>query len=229
MVNEHGICVRIYVNDDNDIGLAIMNDNDVLQTKYVAYMLYGMALSSFSIGDTVHIVIDDVKQNMGTSDDDAFMITESTTITINNGSNSNLRGTWTSTIVPENVTVELDCVVVEVNKGTGVITAKCGHDQWPKSVFNRIPIYINGDARFGSDSVINHAMFGKNGFDSEGYVPNGWNQYKVTESGSSLIIGDGYDKVTIMGLPESFVSHWIDTIHVKAYMGDYTAMLVPPE
>ena len=215
-MNRDGMDKR-YIN-----ALAIMTDNNILQTKYIASI--AVTIGSPSIGDSVHIVIDNVTKNMGTELNDAKM-SKATTITIDPGSNSKSYGTWTSTIVPKNVTVELDCVVVKVN--WDVVTAK--RDQkitWPESVFNRIPTWaIVSEAYFGYSSDTNHAMFNTRSFKKEGSIPSGWKQYNVDGSGTSLIIGE---RVTIKELPESFVSHWVN-MGAKAYMGDMYSMLVPPE
>ena len=210
-----------------------MTNNDVLQTKYVVGSLSN-TLNSISIGNLVHIVIKDVKQNMDTSINDAKMWKEETAVTINNDFDSKSRGTWTSTIEPDNVTVELDCVVVELDHYVMAevkrydVTANCGPDQWPDSVFNRVSILIRGvgaGAAFGYDGITNHAMFNSDDFPVKGLVPSGWSQYNVTGNGSNLTIGN---QVTIMGLPESFVNHWVD-MGAKAYMGDDRVLLVPPE
>ena len=133
--------VRMYMDGGNVKAIVIMNDNDTLRLKYIAYVYNGIALSSTSIGNSLHIVIENVTKHMGTAWNDGMMYREeeSTTITINDGSDSRVYGTWTSTIVPENVTVELDCFVVE-NDGT-IVTANCYLEiTWDESVFNRIPI-----------------------------------------------------------------------------------------
>ena len=227
IANEHTVWVRMYVEGGNVKALAIMKDNNVLQTKYVAGYL-SISLSSTSIGDLVHIVINNVATNMGIERDDAMMIENlSPTITINSGSYSDARSTWTSTIKPDNPRVELDCEVVDnINS---VITAYCGLDQWSDSVFNRIPIYmprVSAGAAFGRDGNTNHVLFGMNNFSFDGSVPSGWSQYDVDGSGSNLTIGNQF---TIIGLPESFVSYWVN-MGAKAWMGDKKcAMLVPPE
>ena len=224
LVNEHAVYVRMYVSKGSMYGLAIMNDNDILQTKYVVDIYDGISLFSTSIDDLLHIVIKNVTKHMGTTYNDAQMMTETTTVTINDDFDSRSYGTWTSTIVPENVTVELNCEVVD---NSSIITTKCDSDNyWPDSVFNRIPILVAGGAKFGYGSRTNHAVFGTNAFSIDGSVPGGWNKYNVTGSGSNLTIGGQF---TIMGLPESFVSHWVDTIHAKAYMGNDYAMFVPPD
>ena len=203
-------------------GFAIMNDNDILQTKYISNTF--IHIGSSLIGNALHIVIENVTKNMDTEYSDA-KISESTTIRINDDSSSNTKGTCVSTIVPENVTVELDCEVVETDGN--IITARCySETTWPDSVFNRIPIFVSGGAYFGLDYITNMVLLDKRSFQISGSVPSGWNQYNVTGSGSNLTIGD--NQVTIMGLPESFVSHWVNTIHAKAYMGGDRAMLVPP-
>ena len=203
--------------------LVIMTNNDITQTKYVGFTDSGITLSSSSIGDSLHIVIYDVTKYIGTSYNDAGMIGDSTKITIDNGSGSYLPGTWTSTIKPDNVTVELDCVVVENNNS--VVIAKCDSETtWDDSVFNRIPIVVSGGAKFGYSSI-NYALFGTDKFSVKGLVPGGWSQYNVDGNGSNLTIND---QVTIMGLPESFVNHWVN-MGAKAYMGGLFAMLVPPD
>ena len=206
--------------------LAIMNDNDTLQTKYIVGLGIGIQTGSLSNGDLVHIVIDDVTKNMGTEYNDAQM-GEEITVRVNDKSYSRAQGTWTSTIEPENVTVELDCVVVK-NDGT-IVTAECGPDQWPESVFNRIPISTyGGDAMFGWGSAINRVLFGTNSFSTDGSIPSSWNEsirYDVSGSGSDLTIGDQF---TIIGLPESFVNHW-ENMGAKGLMGKGYAMLVPSD
>ena len=203
-------------------GLAIMKANDVFQTKYVA-LLYGIIYIDSSIGAPLHIVINDVTKNVGTSYENAQMNKE-TTIYINDGYDPSSYGTWTSTIKPNNVTVELDCVVVEVNND--MVTARCDSEtMWPESVFNRIPIRIySGNAQFGYSSITNRVLFGTDGFKCDGSIPDEWSQYNVGSSGSSLTIGNRF---TIKELPESFVSHWVD-MGAKAYMGNKYIMLVPP-
>ena len=231
IANEHAVYVRMYVPGVVKVwSIVIMIDNDILQTKYVANIHNYITLSSTSIGDLLYIVIENVTKHMGTSYNDADMFKEITTITINDDSDSRVYGTWTSTIEPDNITVELDCVVVD--NSTNVVVAKCDSETtWSESVFNRIPISIDSHAQFGYSTITNLPMFGTAYFPIDGSITQSWNEsirYNVTGSGSSLTIGDGDDKVTIMKLPESFVSHWVDTIHAKAYMGDDRVMLVPP-
>ena len=213
-------------------GIAIMTDNNVIQTKYIAYVWSSIALSSQSIGALLHIVIDNVTKNMGQKLSDAQM-SETATITIGSKSASYSRGTWTSTIKPDNVTVELDCKVVEVNENSSIIVAKCGHDQWPDSVFNRIPIYVPGNrVYFGSDSTTNTPLFVTDYFSKEGSIPSSWNEsilYDVGGHESSLTINN---QLTIKKLPTEFVSHWVN-MGAKALMGGYNGvvgyvMLVPP-
>ena len=220
----------MYTIGKNVWSIAIMNDNNILQTKYVISDL-NIPMSSSSIGDSVHIVIENVTKHMGTTLDDAWMNEDPTNITINNESGSNTRCTWTSTICPDNVTVELNCKVVETSGLVGItgsiVTANCGPDQWPNSVFNRIPILVSGSAQFVNSIYITRVMFGTSSFSFDGSVPAEWTKFNVSGHGSSLIIGN--NKVTIKNLPESFVSHWVDTIHAKAYMGKTRVMLVPPE
>ena len=234
MMNEHAVYVRICVYEMSVYALAIMTDNDILQTKYMVYMWVIDPLDQeLSIGDSVHIIIENVTENMGTTIDDAAMM-NMTTICVNNVSDLQSYGIWASTVKPENVTVELDCKVVEVvENSTSVITAKCNSETtWGESVFNRIQIWVNGEeAIFGYDWDTNRVLFGTRSFPMEGSVPYGWKQYNVTGNGSNLTIGG---KLTIMDLPESFVSYWVDTIHANAWMGrdedyDDVIMLVPPE
>ena len=216
--------------------LAIMKANNVLQTKYIASMLYGISFDATSIGSSVHIVIDDVTQNMNTTRNDAFISKELTKITINDNSYSDSKGTWTSTIEPPNSRVELNCVVVEVNGVVAgdVVTAKCvSESTWDESVFNRVPIWFGGvyntHAYIGSGTSYHKPLFGTNKFKYDGSYPDEWNEsirYDVTGNGSSLTIGN---QLTIKDLPIDFVSHWVDTIHTKAYMGANHAMLVPPD
>ena len=229
MVNEHQIYVKMYVEGGIIVkALAIMVDEDVLQTKYIADEL-SINIGSPSIGDQLHIVIENVTKHMGTTINDAEMTMDETTITINDNFDSSSYGTWTSTIVPENVTVELDCVVVD---NSSIIVAKCiSETTWPNSVFNRIPIAVSGSAWFGYTQDTNQILFNTTSFTIDGSTGSEWKRYNVTGHESNLTIGN---QVTIIGLPESFVSHWIDTIHAKAWMGtgyrsvDY-AILVPPE
>ena len=214
------IWMRIYTFNGNMYSFAIMADNNVLQTKYMAGMY--TYIGSLFIGYSLHIVVENVTKNMGTS------LYEDTVIRIGNGSNINAIGTWTSTIVPENVTVELECKVVEMNEDTSVVTAKCdSKTMWSKSVFNRIYMGVypaDNNIHIGGEPPMQH-LFGYNGFGYSGSIPSGeWSQYNVTGSGSSLIIGD---QLTIMNVPESFVSHWVDTIHAKALMGNSRIILVP--
>ena len=141
------IWMRIYTFNGNMYSFAIMADNNVLQTKYMAGMY--TYIGSLSIGNSLHITIENVSKHMGTTRNDAEMMIENTTIYINDNCDSSLYGTWTSTIVPENVTVELDCKVVD--NSTNTIVTECGPDRWSDSVFNRIPIDIWNKARFGCD------------------------------------------------------------------------------
>ena len=228
IANEHAVYVRMYTGDSGIVrALAIMIDNDILQTKYVVGSEQtAVKVGSLSIGDSLHIVIENVTKHMGTTENDAVKFNDPTKITIGSGSDPYAMGTWTSTIKPDNETVELDCKVVNYNNP--ITTIKCDSDNyWPDSVFNRIPIgIVNIYTQFGSDSDINHAMFGTDSLSFVGSVPSGWNEYNVTGSGSYLTIDN---RVTIMGLPESFVSHWVNTIHAKAYMGNGYMMLVPPD
>ena len=233
VVNEpQYVYVRMYVDGGNVIGIVIMTNNDVTQTKYIAGGFYIGFSSSLSIGDMMHIVINNVNTHMGTELVDAKMMRGVfTKITIGSASDPDARGTWTSTILPDNTRVELDCKVVD--NSNSIITAKCDSETtWGKSVFNRIPIYINSGAQFGFIDTTNHILFSTKSFQTEGSIPSGWSRYNMTGHESNLTIGNQF---TIMGLPESFVSHWVDTIHAKAWIGkdkytdNYYAMFVPPE
>ena len=193
-----------------------------------------LLIGSSSIGDLVHIVIDNVKTNTGTGSNDASM-NDKTTIYIGSGSSSNVRGIWTSTIEPQESRVELDCEVVKTSDvagiGGSIVTARCYSDtDWPDSVFNRLPINIVSmisSITFGPGSYTNVVLLGTNQFRFYiyGSVPSGWSRYNVTGSGSSLTINN---QLTITDLPESFVSHWVN-MGAKAYMGGDRAMLVPPD
>ena len=228
IANEHGIYVRMRVDWGYILyALAIMKANDILRLKYLAVLDNTINLDKpFTVGSHVHIVIENVTKNMGTSENDADM-RETTKITIGSGFDSTSRGTWTSTIIPKNVTVELNCEVVKVNGDD--ITAKCDSETtWDESVFNRIPLWASGSASFGLNGATNRMLFGIDAFLKEGSVPSGWNEsirYNVTGHESNLTIGN---QVTIIGLPESFVSHWV-SMGAQAYMGKYYAMLVPPD
>ena len=233
MNNWPDVYVRMHMNYGMYIrGLAIMVNNDVLQTKFIGSNTYDDITASFT-SNPFHIVIEDVWMNTGISYSDV-QINSNTKILINDNEYTLLRCTWTSTVKPDNVTVELDCEkVYEVSSSiTGyVVAAKCkSKTTWPKSVFNRIPMVVNRKTtNFGcSDSPTNQVLFDTWEFNHEGSVPSSWNEstrYSVTGSGSSLTINDQF---TITGLPESFVSHWVD-MGAKALMGGDRAMLVPPE
>lgn len=227
VMNEHGIYVRMYIEGMSAQTLAIIIDNDILQTKYVVHMAYSIGLSSTSIGESLHIVIENVTKNMGTSWIDASLSQYETTIHINDGSDSHSYGTWTSTIEPDNVTVELDCEIV--NNSNSIIVSKCtSYTYWPKSVFNRIPMCNQIGVNFGYDQDTNRALFGTKYFSIEGAIPSGWNKYNVTGNGSNLTFGDQY---TIKDLPESFVSYWVN-MGAEVWMGgdDFKqSMLVPPD
>ena len=223
VVNELSyVYVRMYVDRGSVSSLAIMTDNDILRLKYIAKDMTNITLNS-TIGNSLHIVIENVKKNM---DDDAMM-SETTTITINDGFDSSSRGTWTSTIEPNNETVELYCEVVD--NSTDIITAKCDSETtWNESVFNRIPIWIfAGNALFGFNTFTNLVLFGAGSFSYDGSISSEWIQYDMSRSGTTgLIIGN---QVTIKDLPTDFVNHWVDTIHAKAWMGDSYAIFVPPD
>ena len=228
VANEHAVWVRMYVNGGIVYSLAIMVDNDILQTKYIAFMLWSdITISSTSIDDSVYIVINNVTKNMGTTYNDAMMVKELIGITINDEYYSDSQGTWTSTIEPDNVTVKLNCKIVD--NSTSVIISKCdSKTTWGESVFNRIPIRLGGIACFGFDSTINHVMFGTDILPIEGSAHSSWNEsirYDVTSDGSSLVLGN---QVTIKDLPESFVSHWTD-MGAEALMDTGHAILIPPD
>ena len=226
IANEHAVYARIYVDEVGVAwGLSIMIDNDVTQTKCFGYT-NGVTTNTLSLGDSVHIVIDNVTKNMGTKYEDTKM-KEVTTNRINRGYSLYAQYTWTSTIEPDNVTMELDCKVVDGS--TNVIVAKCDSETtWGDSVFNRLPIqFINESSVMCThNGPVNLALFGTRSFPFEGSVPEKWDEdtrYDVTGNGSNLTIGN---QVTIMNLPKSFVNHWVN-IGAKAYMGNSYAMIVP--
>ena len=205
--------------------LAIMTDNNVLQTKFIGYNSRDDIHYPSFTSNPFHIVIDNVLTNMETSLSDVNM-NYNTNLYINNRKYT-LWCTWTSTIKPDNVTVELDCEVVETSYP--IITAKCGPDLWSDSVFNRIPILapmFGGDVQFGSAQSINRVLFGTDSFQYEGSTTQSWDgstRYNVTGSGTNLTIND---QVTIKKLPTEFVNHWVD-IGAEALMGGSFIMLVP--
>ena len=221
IANEHAVYVRMYVYRGNAYSLAIMIDNDILQTKYVASIYIG---TTTSIGDSLHIVIENVTKNMDTTLDDAKMKKEYTTVTIGSGSDSQTCSTWTSTIEPDNSKVELNCKIVE-NDGT-IVTAKCiSETTWPNSVFNRIPMWIRGSsAVVGSYNRVNRVLFGTNSFPVKGSLPRSWTQCDVSGHASNLTICE----FTIMELSESFVNHWVN-MGAKAFFEDGYAILISPE
>ena len=229
IANEHAVYARIYVDEVGVAwGLSIMIDNDVTQTKCFGYT-NGVTTNTLSLGDSVHIVIDNVTKNMGTKYEDTKM-KEVTTNRINRGYSLYAQYTWTSTVKPDDVKMELDCKVVD--DSTNVIIAKCDSETtWGDSVFNRLFIY------FGESSLswvyngpVNLVLFGTRSFPFKGSVSSSsWNEsirYDVSGHESNLTIGN---QLTIMGLPESFVSHWVNTIHAEALMGTDRIMLVPPD
>ena len=238
VVNEPpSVWAKMYISGTILQALAIMIDCDSLQTKYIAGDINNPNIIDLielpDIGDKFHIIIENVTKNMETTYEHT-RLSETTTMYIGNISSSNVQGTWTSTIVPENVTVELDCKVVE-NDGT-IITAKCDSETtWPDSVFNRIPIRLYGEVMFGVSSV-NALLF--NGIDFFKYdimkvVINDWTntRYNVTTNdGSNFILGDSI--YNLKGIPTDFVSYWVDTIHAEVMMGREWSvtyvMLVPP-
>ena len=227
VANEHGIYVRMYVDGGTMSALAIMTDNDTLQTKFIGYEPYGNINAAF-ISNPFHIVIDNVWTDEEASVVNNALIYQITKIHINNDENT-LYCTWTSTVKPDNTRVELNCKVVETSGS--IVTAKCDSETtWPESVFNRIPIRISGGAQFGSTSLNNQALFGTNSFSTEGSITQSWDgstRYNVTGSGTSLTINNQF---TIKELPTDFVSHWVN-IGAEALMGkkgyDYI-ILVPP-
>ena len=209
--------------------LAIMTDNNMLQTKFIGYNQYSVITASFT-NNPFHMVIEDVWKNTGTSTSDATM-DQKAKIYINNDGKYSLCGTWTSTVKPDNTRVELDCEVVKTDGN--IVTAKCiSETRWSNSVFNRIPIYVgNVGAYIGVDNLVNNVLFGTNSFSTEGSITQSWDgstQYNVTtnDDGSSLIIGNQF---TIKDLPTDFVSHWVDTIHAEALMGNNRIILIPPK
>ena len=204
--------------------LVIMTNNDVLQTKFIGYNPHGR-FPSPTIGDSFHIVIDNVWTNMGNSTSDVMM-NYNTGLHINDDTFT-LWCTWTSIIKPDNVTVELNCEVVETNGS--IVTAKCySETTWDNSVFNRIPIYISSrSAIIGKDNYISQALFNTYVFSKEGSITQKWDgstRYNVTGSESNLTIND---QVTIKDLPTDFVNHWVN-MGAEALMGGSYVMLVPP-
>ena len=215
--NTYPVYARIMVDQYNIAkALAIMTDNDILQTKYIAGGFKIDLNKQPSIGDSIHIIIDDVGKHAGVTMSDAQM-DETTTITINGVSDSKSNGFWTSTIEPENMTVELLGKVVEVNGN--IITAKCESETiWDKYVFNRLPMrsIMMRMVTIGRDNTTNRVLFGTDSFTFGGSADAKWMQCDVTGDGSSLTIGE---HGSIKDLPESFVSHWVDTIRAKAWIG----------
>ena len=219
------VYVKIYVEGGYVKGIVIMNDNDITQTKFISYNAYEQMPAS-SISNSFHMVIENVWTNMETSLKDVQM-QYNTWLYINNVKYTSYC-TWTSTVKPDNTRIELNCKVVE--KTGSIITAKCySETPWDKYVFNRLPIYIGiSPVYVGSNRYINRILFGKESFSKEGSVKQPWDgytRYKVTGNGTSLTINK---QLTITGLPESFVSHWVN-ISTEALMGDYYAILVPPK
>ena len=231
MVNEpRTVYMRMYVHREYVRGLAIMNDNNVLQTKFIGYNQYSQIPASFT-SNPFHMVIEDVWKNMETSTSDANM-NYNTNLYINNRKYT-LWCTWTSTIEPDNTRVELkDCKVVDTSGS--IVTAKCvSETTWNESVFNRIPIWISGNAQFGHDDNTNRVLFNTEAFQTEGFITQSWDgstRYKVSANdGTSLTFNDQF---TIKKLPTDFVSHWVN-MNSEALMGkdgyiEY-AMLVPPK
>ena len=207
--------------------LAIMTDNDTLQTKFIGYEPYNNINTAF-ISNPFNIVIDNVWTDKEASLVNTALIYLTTKIRINNNDNT-LYCSWTSTVKPDNTRVELECETVETSGS--IITAKCNSKTTlGNSVFNRIPIRISGGAQFGSTSLNNQALFGTNSFPTEGSITQSWDgstRYNVTGSGTSLTINDQF---TIKDLPTDFVNHWVN-MGAEALMGkkgyDYI-ILVPP-
>ena len=227
IANEHWIYVRMMMGVIYMDSIVIMSNNDVTQTKFIGYNIDG-EISSPSISNPFHIVIDDVWMNTGTSLSDAQM-DQNTVICADGYTYPLLWGTWTSTVKPDNTRIELDCEAVE--NSNGIVTAKCvSETTYGESVFNRIPICVSGNSVYiGGDGVINRILFGRNSFSKEGSITQKWDEstrYKVSGHESNLTINDQF---TIMNLPESFVSYWVNTIHAEALMGDDHIMLVPPK
>ena len=222
------MCVTRGMTDGLD-ALAIMTNNDVTQTKFIGYNPNWQIPASF-ISKPFHMVIENVWINTGTSTSDVVM-KQSTKLHINNDE-YDLWCTWTSTVKPDNTTVELDCEVVKTDGN--IVTAKCGLDQWPNSVFNRIPIWPLSGAMFGGYNTINQALFSTKTFEIEGSITQSWDgstRYNMTTNdGTSLTINDQF---TIKNLPTDFVSHWVN-MGAKALIGQTRdtgnrAMLVPPK
>ena len=225
------VYVRMYMEGEYVKGIAIMNDNDITQTKFIGSNPNDQIHSSFT-NNPFHMVIENVWINTGTSTNDVLMF-QNTMVHINDGSGLPLRGTWTSTVKPDNTRVELDCEVVE-NDGS-FITAKCDSEtKWPNSAFNRIPILVNGVPIYiGSNMYTNQVLFGTNYFSKKGSITQSWDgstRYNVTGSGTDLKINNQF---TIPRLPESFVNYWVnmgaEALLGKNKQGIGYAILVPPK
>ena len=236
MVNEpRNVWVRMCVDARGSLGFVVMTDNDITQTKLIGHNVHANIPSSFT-SNSFHIVIENVCTNMGTSTNDMEM-KQSTKLHINNDEYT-LSCTWTSTVEPDNVTMELDCEVMEtsetVETSSSIIIAKCGPDIWSDSVFNRVPMYIGSGAAYVSrDTIVNEILFNTLSFSTEGSITQSWDgstQYKVTANdATSLAINDQF---TIKDLPKSFVSHCVN-IGAKALLGKDDAgighaMFTPP-
>ena len=228
--------------------LVIMNNNDITQTKYIAYM--DSQLDKLpSISDKIHIVIENVKTNMDTSSNDIQMTKESTTIHINDKSISNVKGTWTSTILPDESRVDLTGEVIGISGD--IVTVKCPSDtNWPGSVFNRLPCvieYYPDDGFSGRSSItfgVNqdiHQIFCPSYttyLSLSGFEPNYWsnnNRLRIsTNSDSNRLIFGSYLFSIDSGLPTNFVNHWVNTIHAELLMigvsgNHYYGFFVPPD
>ena len=231
--------------------LAIMNDNDMTQTKYIAHDIDTRLDEAPSIGDKIHIVIDNVTQNTGTSLNDAMM-SETTTIKFNDKSVSNVKGTWTSTILPNELRVELIGEVINISGD--IVTTKClTNTNWPDSVFNRLPWMIEYyyDILYKQETKRIHitnsedmlSIFDFPVFcDIVHFKPDDdWsNNNRLSISANNdygydtLIFGDS-DLFRINDrLPSTFINHWANTIHAELLMigiSDryYYGLFVPPE
>ena len=241
VVDEHAdVYARMHVINHKANAISIMINNDVAQTKYFAWVNWVDLGKDPSVDDDVHIVIENVTQNMGIISKDEELYSETSPITINGRSNYS-GGTWTSTILPENVTVELNCKVVDVDgdiecrsirpseHGWGCknrrVTMKCESDEtWSDSVMNRMPLFVDYEARY----LTNHVLFDTGQLITDGFYPEEWDgitRFSVTGEGSTLIIGDQF---AIYDLPESFVNHWLN-MGAVALMGNSNIMLLPRE
>ena len=223
VMHEHAsVYARIHMHNHEANAISIMINNDVAQTKYFAWINWIDLGKELSVGDDVHIIIDNVTKNMGIISNDVELYSETSTITINGHSNYS-GGTWTSTIIPENVTVELTGKVVNVDKDIGLVTVKCESDEsWSDSVMDRMPLFVDYEAKY----LTNHVLFDTDQLITDGFYPEEWDEttrFSVTGEGSTLLIGDQF---AIYDLPESFVTHWLN-MDAEALMGKSDIMLLP--